>query len=209
MNNKTIITILVILLIGFASGFFYYFAVNQQRTSANEIGQTQQPQGMRGMFGQFSDNYNQKNCIAGECLNTAETTTQELPEEVKNALGKAIDDEYKALTTYQVVMDKFGRQRPFTMISHSEEMHIAALKSIYDKYGVEIPENDYEGKMEAPESVQQACQQGVEGEIKNAELYRKELIPIVQDEYPDIERVFRNLMNASQSRHLPAFERCN
>jgi len=56
--------------------------------------------------------------------------------------------------------------------------------------------------------LQEACQIGVDAEIANAALYRDELLPAVTA-YEDITLVFENLMNASQQKHLPAFEKCN
>lgn len=154
---------------------------------------------------------NRDNCSADECVQVSASTTdiKSLPQDVSDALGEAIDDEYKALATYQAIMGEFGRQRPFSMIARSEQMHIALLKSVYEKYGLEIPENPYVGSMEAPESVRQACENGVQAEIANAELYEKELLPAVEGTYPDITRAFERLMNASQERHLQAFRRCS
>jgi hypothetical protein len=126
---------------------------------------------------------------------------------VIQSLEKALDDEYKAYATYDAVIEKFGNVRPFIMIIRAEEQHISSLKGLFDKYGLLIPENPYLGEIDAPETLTDACSTGVEAEIENAELYRKDLLPNVV-EYEDITLVFNNLMNASQEKHLPAFERC-
>ncbi|MBS4051564.1 MAG: hypothetical protein KGZ69_10210, partial [Methylomonas sp.] len=52
---------------------------------------------------------------------------------------------------------------------------------------------------------QAACEAGVAAEIANAEIYQRLL---QSTERPDILTVFRNLHDASQQRHLPAFQRC-
>ena len=83
-----------------------------------------------------------------------------------------------------------------------------AINAIYDKYGLTVPANTWGSKVSAPETLKEACQVGVEAEIANAELYRKELIPAVSG-YEDISAVFENLMSASEDKHLPAFEKCN
>ncbi|MBN1168910.1 DUF2202 domain-containing protein [Candidatus Woesebacteria bacterium] len=132
----------------------------------------------------------------------------ELPTDVQKALNEAIDDEYKALSTYEAVIAEFGAVRPFSMIKGAEEQHIASLKAIYDKYGLVAPENNWSSKVIVPESLQEACQTGVDAEIANAALYKDELLPVVSD-YEDITGVFTNLMGASQEKHLPAFEKCN
>lgn len=150
-----------------------------------------------------------RNCVADECLQVEnlEYPAATLSEEVTTSLKKALDDEYKAQATYDTVISKFGNVRPFIMIVRAEEQHIAALKSLFDKYGISIPENPYVN-VSIPETVKQACQTGVDAEIENVRLYREDLLPTVSG-YQDITAVFTNLMNASETKHLPAFERCN
>ena len=153
---------------------------------------------------------NRGNCLADDCLlvEDLEYPAGELSAEVQKALGEAINDEYKALATYEVVVVKFGTVRPFSMIIGAEEQHIASLKAIYDKYGLEIPSDTWPSKVSAPATLQEACQIGVGAEVANAALYKEELIPVVT-EHEDITAVFENLMNASEQKHLPAFEKCN
>lgn len=149
----------------------------------------------------------QKNCLSEDCLmvNDLSFPVGELPSSVKDALNQALLDEYKAFSTYQAVISKLGSQRPFSMIIRAEEQHISSLKSIYDKYGLTIPQNTF--KATSPATLSLACQTGVAAEVANATLYRDKLIPAVTD-YPEITRVFENLMNASEQKHLPAFSRC-
>lgn len=150
------------------------------------------------------------NCLQDDCLlvEDFEYPAGELSEEIIKALNLAIEDEYKAKTTYEKIIEKFGNVRPFIMIVRAEETHIASLKAVYDKYGLKIPVNDWENKIVATETLQEACALGVTAEIENARLYREDLIPVVE-QYPDIQGVFENLMNASEQKHLPAFERCD
>ncbi len=156
----------------------------------------------------YSTDYTESNCLAEDCLliQDLEYPITELPVGVQTALNEALMDEYTARATYEAIMDEFGAVRPFSMIIRSEEQHISSLKAIYDKYGVEIPE--FAEQVTAPASLKAACQQGVAAEIANAALYRDSLLPAVEA-YPEITAVFTNLMNASQDKHLPAFERCN
>lgn len=150
-----------------------------------------------------------KNCLADECLEVDDLKypAGELDVAAKEALGKALDDEYKAFATYQKVLEKQGMVRPFSMIIRAEENHISSLKSLFDKYGISIPENKYIGKMETLDTLSEACAVGVDAEIANAALYRNELLGKVSN-YPDITTVFTNLMSASQQKHLSAFQRC-
>lgn len=153
---------------------------------------------------------NRQNCLADDCLlvDNLNYPAGELSQSAKDSLDEAIGDEYKALATYEAVISKLGTVRPFSMIKGAEEQHIASLKAIYDKYGIVPPVNTLSGTLTAPETLKEACQVGVEAEIANASLYRDKLLPAVKG-YEDIVGVFTNLMNASQEKHLNAFERCN
>lgn len=181
----------------------------------------QNQEGSFGMMGERRDGWQgngsgkrgqstMHNCVADECLNVdnLEYPVGALSDEAKTALNRAIDDEYKALATYEKTIETIGSKRPFSMIVRAEEQHISALKSLFDKYGITIPENQWMGKADAPASLTEACQTGVSAETANAKLYRDELLPAVRN-YEDITGVFTNLMNASQRNHLPAFERCS
>ena len=157
--------------------------------------------------GEFSQS--RKNCVADGCLavDGLNYPAGELTDAAKSALLKALDDEYKAQATYEAIISKLGSVRPFIMIIRAEEQHISSLKALLDKYGLTIPENPYTGKVTSPSTLTDACAAGVEAEIANASLYKDELLPVVKD-YEDITVVFTNLMNASQQKHLVAFQQC-
>ncbi|GIT97539.1 DUF2202 domain-containing protein [Sulfurovum sp. TSL1] len=129
-----------------------------------------------------------------------------MSETIKNVLIEAINDEYKALATYQHVINKFGEIRPFINIIEAEGRHIQALLPLFDKYGIEVPEDDWASRTEAPRTIQEACQVGVEAEIENGEMYDR-LLSLTVD-HPDIYDVLKQLQRASVENHLPAFQRC-
>ena len=138
------------------------------------------------------------------------TSVNALPSNASNALKKALDDEYKAYTTYQVVIEKFGDVRPFSNIIQAEMRHIEMLKDLMVKYRIPIAANPYLAGVNrpiAPSSLREACEVGIQAEIDNAGLYENQLLPMVAD-YDDIKFVFENLRDASQQRHLQAFQRC-
>jgi hypothetical protein len=120
-------------------------------------------------------------------------------------LLEALDDEHRAWASYDQVIEDFGPVRPFTNIRASEERHIAALRQLFEHYGLAIPENPWPGRVERYGSLEEACKAGVEAEIANGSMYDR-LIRGTQK--PDIVRVLSNLQDASQQRHLPAFQRC-
>ena len=121
------------------------------------------------------------------------------------ALHEALDDEYRAWATYDQVIADFGEVRPFSNIREAEKRHIEALKRLFDRYGVQLPENGWPAKVARYPSLRRACEAGVEAEIENGEMYQR---LIAAARHPDIIEVFTNLMEASQQCHLPAFQRC-
>lgn len=125
---------------------------------------------------------------------------------LERALLEALHDEYKACATYRQIIRKFGPIRPFVNILASEQRHIRALTRLFHKYGIAVPENDWETRVTVPNSVREACQEGVQGEIENAEMYQR-LLQMTRG-YRDVQNVFLNLQRASQENHLRAFQRC-
>lgn len=128
-----------------------------------------------------------------------------LSESEIRALNDALDDEYHAWTTYDQVIADFGAVAPFSNIRDAEARHIEALLTLYTFYGLPVPANPWPGKTPRYASLQAACEAGVAAEIANGEMYER---LFAATERPDILVVFRNLQEASQQRHLPAFQRC-
>lgn len=116
----------------------------------------------------------------------------------------ALDDEYRAFATYDRVIQDFGPARPFINIRDAEARHIQALLSLFARYGLQVPPNPWIGKTPHYPSLEEACKAGVEAEIDNASLYDRILASTTR---PDIIQVYRALQEASQERHLPAFQR--
>jgi hypothetical protein len=122
-----------------------------------------------------------------------------------HALNEALDDEYLAWATYDQVIADFGEARPFSNIREAEARHIEALCTLFARYGLSVPENPWPGKVARYASLQAACEAGVIAEIANGEMYERLLGATRR---PDILTVLRNLQEASQQRHLAAFQRC-
>lgn len=122
-----------------------------------------------------------------------------------HALNEALDDEHRAWATYDQVIADFGEEQPFRNIRDAEARHIEALRVLFARYHLPVPENPWPGKVERYPSLQAACKAGVAAEIANGEMYNR-LMATTQRE--DILGVLRNLQAASQQRHLAAFQRC-
>jgi hypothetical protein len=120
------------------------------------------------------------------------------------ALHEALDDEYKAWTTYDQVIHDLGPERPFINIVEAEARHIEALRALFERYGVTVPGNPWAGRVPRFASTREACQAGLDAEIENAALYERLMRSTKRE---DIFTVFDNLRRASQENHLPAFRR--
>lgn len=129
----------------------------------------------------------------------------DLNESEIRALHEALDDEYRAWATYDQVITDFGEVPPFSNIREAEARHIEALRALFGRYGLPVPENHWPGRVERYANLQAACEAGVAAEIGNGEMYQR-LLGATQR--PDILAVLRSLQEASQQRHLPAFQRC-
>nr|WP_321461745.1 DUF2202 domain-containing protein [uncultured Cohaesibacter sp.] len=134
-----------------------------------------------------------------------------LPRPVQEALTTALEDEYHAEAFYDAVMEKYGAVRPFANIIRAEQMHQSMLIDIMTYYGMDIPANkaltSAEIRAAVPATLGEACNIGVKAEVDNAGLYSDKLLPAVRD-YSDITATFKALSDASQLKHLPAFQRC-
>lgn len=133
-----------------------------------------------------------------------------LTDAARDAILTALDDEYRAAAIYTAVIDAFGVTRPFTNILKAEDRHADALIALLDRYGVPVPANPYLTGAASigtlPDTLAGVYALGIEAELENRTLYDDRLLPVVAD-YPDVTRVLSSLRDASEERHLPAFER--
>jgi rubrerythrin len=129
----------------------------------------------------------------------------QVPETLRGVLEMALDDERKAEATYQAVMERHGSVRPFVNIIEAERRHAEAVIALMQARGWAIPANRWAGKVAAPETIGQACREGIVAEQENIALYDR-ILPTISD--PEARVVLERLQSASRDRHLPAFERC-
>jgi hypothetical protein len=165
------------------------------------------PQSAAAAFGRPEDTPARSAAAVSANQTTLSSAVQagELSTSEIEALTRALDDEYKAWSTYEQVIADLSAARPFTNIQKAEEAHIAALVTLFDRYGLDVPTNEWAGSVPSFDTLAEACQAGVQAETDNAALY-DELRTMVDN--PDIIQVFTNLQQASLNNHLPAFERC-
>ncbi len=121
------------------------------------------------------------------------------------AMVEAIEDEYFARATYRKVIETFGPVRPFVNIVEAENRHVHALLRLFDRFEMTPPKDNWVGRIDAPSSELQACQDAVDAEVANMEMYDRLL---GQTSHPAVRTVLENLQAASRDNHLPAFQRC-
>src|SRR6056297_1109015 len=121
---------------------------------------------------------------------------------LEDMLIYAIQDEYLARAEYELIMEEYGEQRPFSNIIEAEEYHIELLKPLFEKYNIEIPADTSEKHVVVPDSLETAFKTGVQAEIDNIGMYEKFLEKDLTD---DVKNVFEKLMRGSEN-HLTAFE---
>lgn len=120
-------------------------------------------------------------------------------------LHETLDDEYRSWASYDQVIADFGEVRPFINIRQAEARHIEALLGLFERYALPVPSNPWLGKVERYASLQAVCEAGVVAEIANGEMDERLL---GQTQRTDILTMLRHLQEASQQRHLAAFQRC-
>lgn len=130
---------------------------------------------------------------------------RDLSQVERDALGEALDDEYKSWATYDQVITDFGEIRPFINIRDAEARHIDALKLIFDRYDLAVPANTWLECVPRFNDPLAACQYSVEAEKENTVMYQRLRS---STENSEILATFNRLAEASLQRHLPAFERC-
>ena len=81
----------------------------------------------------------------------------------------------------------------------------STLLRLFERYDLPVPENTWPGKVTRYASLREACKAGIAAEIDNGEIFDR--LEKAMDR-ADILKVFGNLREASQERHLPAIQRC-
>lgn len=114
----------------------------------------------------------------------------------------SIQDEYLAKKEYELIMDKYGSQKPFSNIIEAEKNHISQLTELFNTYKINIPEDNSKDYAVLPNSLDNAYKAGVTAEIDNIAMYDR----FLKEDLPqDIKDTFVALRDASK-KHLAAFQ---
>jgi hypothetical protein len=134
-------------------------------------------------------------------------STGTLTSEVRAALERSLQDEYRAETTYQGVVEDLGPLPPFVNVLSAEQRHSASLADLFVRRGLTPPANSWTLAV-VPHftSVPLACGAAASAERANVAMY-DELLRLTLP--ADVRQVFENVRLASLTNHLAAFERCS
>lgn len=130
------------------------------------------------------------------------------------ALELALQDEYRAASTYEAVLDRWGANTmPFRNIVRAEHQHAQMVIQRMGQIGHQPSVNTFarqekEGKadwycrLEMPATLNEMYKVAYQAEVDNIKLYDG----FLTQGYPEAtNRVFSKLRADSKDRHLPAF----
>lgn len=60
---------------------------------------------------------------------------------VSSMLILALEDDYKAKATYEVIISEYGTIKPFSDIVSAEQTHLDLLLPLFDTYQIELPDD--------------------------------------------------------------------
>lgn len=145
-------------------------------------------------------------CDGADDLPTGPTGSSVITPELRLALERGLNDEYRAETTYQGVVTDFGQVQPFVLIITAEQRHSTAIGQLFLSRGLPVPSNPWTlSNVSRYTTLRTACDGGAASERANVALYDE----LLRLELPaDVRQVFTNNRAASLMNHLPAFERC-
>jgi hypothetical protein len=130
-----------------------------------------------------------------------------LAAELRAALERSIQDEYRAETIYQGVVADFGALTPFVNVIGAEQRHSSAIALMFTRRSLPVPANAWTvATVPHFATVPSACAAAAIAERENMALY-DELLRL--DLPSDVRQVFESNRTASLVAHLPAFERCS
>jgi hypothetical protein len=121
------------------------------------------------------------------------------------ALREVLQDTYRTRATYRKVIEAFGPVQPFVNIVQAEERQARALRSLFDRMGIQPPRDTWPARVTAPDTLVEACAAAGRAELEREAMCAR-LLLFVRD--AAARRIMRRIQAQSQRRHLPAFRRC-
>jgi hypothetical protein len=130
-----------------------------------------------------------------------------LTSEVRAALERSLQDEYRAETTYQGVIEDLGSLAPFVNVLSAEQRHSVSIADLFARRGLTPPANSWTlATVPHFTSIPVACGAAATAERGNVAMY-DELLRLTLP--GDVRQVFETVRVATLYNHLPAFDRCS
>jgi hypothetical protein len=122
---------------------------------------------------------------------------------VFEGMQSALRSKFKTCALYHMVLQAFGPVRPFKDLLKIEIKYRMVLAGLARRYAIPEPRDDWEGQVAIPVSFIEACEEAIDLERGNDELYAGVLGRM---EDPALCRVLKQIRNVSQISHLPSFK---
>jgi hypothetical protein len=126
------------------------------------------------------------------------------PEETEFLIS-AYKDECRDKYFFKKAYEKFPDASAFAKIMNSEQNHMSALESVFNKYDIETPKNLDFSDIVMPSNSDEACALGLKYEKENVEMYKKFLLSVTNN---FLKTVFEDLRDITINRNIPALEKC-
>lgn len=97
------------------------------------------------------------------CTSTATESVDDINVDlsISSMLVLALEDEYKAKATYEVIISEYGTITPFSNIVNAEQTHIDLLLPLFDTYQIELPDPVDKTELLLPDSISNALALGI------------------------------------------------
>ena len=123
------------------------------------------------------------------------------------AMATALQDELRAMITYQQVLADINSNVPFNSLYLAESEHVSAVTGLFTNRGLPVPESEWTAdNVPRFDTRLEACQASVLTETATVQMYDAFLLLELPN---DVATVFTNLRFASQEQHLPALLKCS
>ncbi|MGC8476372.1 MAG: hypothetical protein ACP5NP_08460 [Acetobacteraceae bacterium] len=120
------------------------------------------------------------------------------------ARREALEDEDRVRATCRQVIETFGPLRPIVSIVEAEGRPAEALLAQFRRIEIAPQPGTWPGRVTTPAALAEACAAAVLAKIENTAMYDGLLAEVID---PELREVMPRLKEASQERHLPAFQR--
>lgn len=127
-----------------------------------------------------------------------------LSQEEVDAMGVALEQEYKMNAIFDVIVKKYGQAVPFDKIVTPAFRNSTAILQIYQVNALTAPAPAPSAVL-PPESFSQACQMAMEQVEENIRMYEAYLSTV---QHAQVRAVFTSNLQNARGKHLPALAQC-